>query len=166
MAETAAPVKIKLQLKIGIRPNSLYAAAVGFFVIDRLLKSTVLSLDGARGWRGIAEFTLFKNTGIAFSLPLPNAAFWPLAALALGVVSYFLIRSCSRGDKSTAAALTLIVLGAASNMFDRYLYGATIDYLLFFGVSAINLADILIVSGTALLLLIGHRQPRPAASSV
>ncbi len=160
MTEVApgAPRKIS-PCTFKIRPSVLAVLGAGFFVADRLFKAAALVLPEPLGWTGWAEFTLFRNTGIAFSLPLAAAVFWPLAALALAAVFYALVRSAARRDWFVAAALALVAVGAVSNLIDRRLYGATIDYLLFFGISAVNLADLLIVAGVVLLLFCLRRKP-------
>lgn len=147
-----APAKIEF-CRTKIRPSALIALGVGFFVFDRVLKTAALNLQEPLGWPELAEFTLFRNTGIAFSLPLVAYIFWPLAIGVLLALIGLFVRSLAGPNFATAALLSLIILGAASNLIDRRLYGATIDYLLFFGVSAINLADVLIVGGVAGLLL-------------
>lgn len=167
----AAPVRktYKLSFKIRIRPSGLiYAAGVGSLVIDRILKTAALAFDGSLGVKGVAEFTLFKNQGIAFSLPLPEAIFWPAALITLGVLLFFFVRQNRRGDRLLPPLLAVIIMGALSNLTDRWLVGATVDYFLFFGRSAVNLADAMIVGGVAGLLLVNRPQPasaRPPAAS-
>jgi len=51
----------------------------------------------------------------------------------------------------TVSALT-IVLGAMGNLYDRLAYGFTVDYIILFGRSAINVSDLVIVSGVVALL--------------
>lgn len=46
-----------------------------------------------------------------------------------------------------------ILLGGASNVFDRFAYGGVIDYVNIFGVATINVADILIGTGLIILIL-------------
>jgi lipoprotein signal peptidase len=132
-------------------PWPWYAAAVLFFVADRALKYLALS-HKTIGEGGPAAFTLFMNTGIAFSLPVPAAVFWPAAAIAMAIIVWSFMRSLRR-DPAGAAALFVVLCGAISNLFDRARYDATVDYFLFFGRSAVNVADGLIVGGLLYLLL-------------
>jgi signal peptidase II len=163
MAETpAAPVSknYKLSFKIKIRLSGLiYALGVGSLIIDRILKTAALAMDGSWGAQGWAEFTLFKNRGIAFSLPLPDVIFWPAALITLAVLLSFFVRQSRRRDPLLPPLLAVVIMGASSNLADRWLVGATIDYFLFFGRSAVNLADVMIVAGVAAILLTGQRQP-------
>ncbi len=151
------------------RPNSpyhyrlpaLYAAAVGLFFCDRVLKGIAVRMTPAAADGRWAIFTPFLNQGIAFSLPLPDAVFWPLAAAALGVLVWLFIGFARRGRGELAALVFMILLGAGSNLADRLAYGATVDYLLFFGRSAVNIADGMIIAGAAAAYLYGRARIRP-----
>ncbi|MDD5251593.1 MAG: signal peptidase II [Patescibacteria group bacterium] len=123
-----------------------YAAAFGF-LLDRLLKALTLAYPAPHGWVGVAEFTLFLNRGIAFSIGLPKPIFWLAVVGAAAVVLAAFVQAFRQKQKLSAAFLIVVMAGAASNLIDRILYSATIDYLLFFGVSAVNLADGLIIAG-------------------
>lgn len=142
----------------------IYLAAVVLFAADRALKALVsyLPVDSSYGWRGWAEFTLFRNEGIAFSLPLADAIFWPLAALALtalALTALALWHNVQRraGRRLAAALIFLVIMGGIGNLIDRAAYGHVVDYLLFFGRSAVNLADGLIVGGIITLFLTSRR---------
>ena len=140
--------------KILARPRLIYAAAVGLFLADRALKSVVTaSAFRPRGGR-LASFELFLNSGIAFSLPLPAAVFWPLAAAAFAALAWALIAAGRSGRyRRLLAPLVLVLLGAVSNLWDRLTVGATVDYLIFLRTSAVNLADAMIVIGLAVIVL-------------
>lgn len=133
-----------------------YAVAVLFFIADRLLKNYALHY-GEREAVGPVVFTLFMNTGIAFSIPVPGRIFWPAAA----VIFLLLIAVFAKAVRKSAASavpIFVILLGAASNLIDRAIHGATIDYLMFFGRSAVNLADGMIVGGLIYLLFKERRR--------
>lgn len=134
-----------------------FAAAFACFALDRVLKLTALSLGEAAS-PGAVAFTLFRNEGIAFSLPLPAVVFWPAAMVVLAVLLW-MFGSSMRADKARAGIVALVLLGAASNLYDRAVHGAIIDYLLFFNRSAINLADGMIVAGLLALYLRHDKKP-------
>lgn len=134
-----------------LTPWPWYAAAVLFFMADRIFKRLALS-HVSIGNGGPAAFALFLNKGIAFSLPVPKTVFWPAASIALLIILWSFARSLRR-DRAAATALFIVLAGAGSNLMDRFSYNATIDYLLFFGRSAINIADIMIIGGLLALLL-------------
>ena len=135
-----------------------FVAAIACFALDRVLKLAALS-RGEADAPGAVAFTLFRNEGIAFSLPLPAAIFWPAAALVLTVLLW-MFASAWRTDRSRAGVVLLVLLGAASNLYDRAAYGAIIDYLLFFNRSAVNVADGMIVAGLLALYLRHDKKPR------
>lgn len=142
-----------------------------FLILDRFFKwhasrdwVAPRPADSWFGWQ-----PLF-NRGVAFSVPLPN---WfivgltaPIIALVIGYLGYLIYRWVETLRQTGAAeflwhsspvlfqtvGLWAIALGAASNFFDRLLYGYTIDYLRIL-TGVFNLADGLIVGGGALYLI-------------
>ena len=128
-----------------------FAVSLVLFAADRGLKLLALS-RGAAEEPGIVAFTLFRNEGIAFSLPLASAIFWPAACVVLAVLLW-LFGAAWRTDKARAGIYALVILGAASNLYDRAAHGAIIDYVLFFNRSAVNVADGMIVAGLLALYL-------------
>lgn len=126
--------------------------AVVLLLIDRVLKTFALEHSVGTGSLGgdVLQFQLFRNTGSVFSLPVPpSAMLFSSGALFLMFLA-FLVHTYKTRPENTSALL-LIVLGAASNLYDRITEGAVIDYLLFFGRSAINIADAMIVAGVIML---------------
>lgn len=133
------------------QPWPWYAAAVVLFIADRSLKA--LALGGTeRRLTPFADFVLFKNVGIAFSLPLNDVIFWALAMPVFGLLLYFFAISARKTNVFVSGALFFVLLGAASNLADRMLYQATIDYILILNRSAVNIADGLIVGGVIALI--------------
>lgn len=141
-------------------PLSLYAIAVLLFCVDRVLKATALA-GVSFGARGAVEFTLFLNTGIAFSIQVPVAFFWVAAPVALTFLGWSFMRAARTSPRS-AAIIFCIIAGAISNLMDRITHGATVDYILFFGMSAVNLADAMIVGGLIMLALLSRGASRGA----
>lgn len=99
-------------------------------------------------------FTLaiHKNWGIAFDIPFKMPLIILISALigiALLTVAY---KNGTKRPFVTLSAL-MIVLGAMGNLYDRLVYGFTVDYMILFGRSAINISDIIIVLGVILLLI-------------
>ena len=111
----------------------------------------------------VLDLILVRNYGISYGLlqGLGTSARWVLV-LGTGVAVAFLWTWLARaGTKLTAAALGLIIGGAAGNAVDRVLHGgAVIDFLRFhlttatfdFNWYVFNLADAAIVAGVAALL--------------
>ena len=122
-----------------------YGVAVSFFIVDRFLKYLVITNVFFHPTTFFA-FTLFKNKGIAFSLPLSSVIFWPVAICIFLFLGAFFLR-LFRKEPLEASFLFCVFLGAASNLFDKYFYGAIIDYAIFFNRSAVNIADGMIIVG-------------------
>lgn len=95
---------------------------------------------------GIFAFAIHKNWGIAFDIPFKL----PLIILTSLILGGILLRvAYTQWEKKPMVSLfaLLILIGAAGNLFDRLAYGFTVDYLVLFGRSAINLSDIVILTG-------------------
>ncbi len=101
-------------------------------------------------------FAIHKNYGLAFDIPF-RREFIILITLFLG---YYLLKiayqNFTRHPDLSFASL-LIIVGALGNLFDRIVYGFTVDYILLFGRSAFNLSDIIIILGVILFLLASRR---------
>ena len=105
---------------------------------------------------GALVFAIHKNWGLAFDIPF-RREFILLISLVIG---YFLVDMLIKNVKShpkIAFSSAVILIGAIGNVFDRIYYGFTVDYLIFFGRSALNLSDLLIVLGVVLLLISSRR---------
>ena len=102
------------------------------------------------------NFAIHKNWGLAFDIPF-RREFILLISLVIG---YFLVDMLIKNVKShpkIAFSSAVILIGAIGNVFDRIYYGFTVDCLIFFGRSALNLSDLLIVLGVILLLISSRR---------
>jgi signal peptidase II len=122
----------------------------------------------------VLSLGLVYNTGAAWSLF--SGAALPLAALrgvvGTGLIVYLLRRPVA---PLTGAALALIAGGALSNALDGWRLGKVVDTLSSHSFSFVtqllgqgnfpifNLADIWVVSGTALLLLLNFRRKTPTS---
>ncbi|MEK7546376.1 MAG: signal peptidase II [Patescibacteria group bacterium] len=140
------------------RERAWAAALIGLFVFDRILKRAALSGGESEIVPGVLKFTLFRNSGIAFSLPFNGPLVWILSVGILAAVSLMAAREFRAQRYALAGAFGLFVFGACSNLFDRVVYGYTVDYLIFFGRSAVNAADGMIVSGAVWTLTKGQKK--------
>jgi signal peptidase II len=141
-------------------------------VLDQLTKQIMISLvfEPPRLIEVTSFFNLVpvRNTGVSFGLFGSNTelARWALVAVAVVIMIALLIWLFRAGSTYIAVALVLVIGGAASNVIDRALAGAVIDFLDFHvsGVHwpAFNLADSVIVLGTAMLLYDGLFGPARA----
>lgn len=103
-----------------------------------------------------------RNDGVSFGL-LRGVPPWSLVILALVICAWMLGLMMRAEHRIEALAYGLVIGGALGNVVDRVRYGAVTDFLdLYVGSMhwpAFNLADALLVSGFAILLLAGHRLP-------
>lgn len=127
--------------------------ALGAFALDRFLKYVALSGARAETAAGLLRFELFRNDGIAFSLPFSGPIVWLLSFAILAFVVRLAYKDFRTKHYKRAEAYLFFILGACSNLFDRIAYGFTVDYAIFFRLSAVNLADAMIVAGALWLVL-------------
>jgi signal peptidase II len=111
---------------------------------------------------GFFRLTHTENTGAAFSLfadspsHLKTGLLIAFSAVAMVVVAVLLWKQ-ARALTTTGIALSLILGGAAGNLWDRVLHGRVVDFLLFYVKQyqwpVFNLADSSIVVGACLLVI-------------
>lgn len=111
---------------------------------------------------GFLQITHTENTGAAFSLFADSPAHWKtslligFSAVAIVIVAVLLWKQ-ARPLGITGVALSLILGGAAGNLWDRVVSGRVVDFLLVYHKSyqwpVFNLADSAIVVGAALLVI-------------
>lgn len=124
---------------------------VGLLGLDRWLKS--LALAGRTVDWPVGRFVLVKNPDAVFSWPLSNGVAEGLMTGALLGLLWFGWRAWQRHSWRTLAGIMLMIVGAASNLYDRALHGFVIDWA-YLGPwwPVFNLADVMI--GVGLILVI------------
>lgn len=125
------------------------------FFLDRLLKFYFLNNpDISWGYFfGLIHFSLEKNLGIAYGIRLNYYFLLILIILIIFILSFYLIKAYQKKKIFLIFALTLILVGAVSNLVDRIYFGYVIDYLTLPFFTIFNLADCLITGGVILLLV-------------
>lgn len=144
------------------------ACAAIVVLLDEWLKFVSLQRlpqEGSLLHPGVIDFAIHKNWGIAFDIPfkLPLIV---IVSIAIGVFLVNVIWKNRREHPEISAAAACILLGAAGNLFDRVVYGFTVDYIILFGRSAINLSDIIILTGVFWLLSASRRAHKDHPLSV
>lgn len=115
-----------------------------------------LPVEGSLVDPGVLALAIHENYGIAFNIPIPM----PIVIVVSVLIALSLVHVAYTHwyqDSLISFASLAIVVGALGNLFDRIVYGFTVDYLILFGRSAINLSDLVILSGVVLLLYRSHR---------
>ncbi len=92
----------------------------------------------------IFAIRFFANPGIAFSIPLPQFITLIITGTLIPLLTW---KFFSLKNPKIKIALLATILGAGSNFFDRIYNNFTTDYFILFNTSAINIADILIITG-------------------
>ena len=150
----------------------LLALAAFLFGADRWSKVAIVqSMELYQSRTVIAGFFNLvhaRNTGIAFSLFADSGAFvgeWLLPGLTgAAIVFVFVLFWRYDGSLRGHVALTLILAGAAGNLYDRLLYGYVTDFLDVYVSGyhwpAFNVADSCITIGALLLLLDSALAPK------
>jgi len=131
---------------------ALYSAIVFFVGLDRFFK-----VFAARGTQfnmleEILKFNFKANYYMAFSLPLSGLWLNAVILLIVLLLIYYLAWAWQGERRAIAVSLFAIIMGAASNLFDRLKYGYVVDYLDLKYFTVFNLADMIIVMGMAALL--------------
>src|ERR1700686_118553 len=143
-----------------------YGIAAAVFALDRLTKwivETRLSFtDTHQVIPGFFDIVRSENRGVAFGIFNDSTSEWRtmlLLALSLAavVVVGFMLRKARHMDRASLWALSLILGGAAGNVFDRILRGRVTDFLeLYLGdrhCPTFNVADWALVIASGLLVL-------------
>jgi signal peptidase II len=155
-----------------------YSLATLVFIIDRatkwVIESRLTKADSFTVIPGFFDIVHSQNPGVVFGLfgdstseyrTLILIAFSAMALALVGVVLW----NAARMERLTALGLSLMLGGAAGNVFDRVAYGRVTDFLEFYVGSfhwpTFNMADSAIVIGSGLVLLEMMRPKRQAAQT-
>jgi signal peptidase II len=154
-----------------------YGAALAVFALDRftkwLIESHVAFTDTFRVIPGFFDIVHSENRGVAFGLFNDGATNWSTGLLSLFALIAVLVIAAllwngARLDRLSLAGLSLILGGAAGNLFDRIAWGRVTDFLEFYigdyHWPTFNIADSAIVIGSGLLLIELLRAKRQTAN--
>ncbi len=141
--------------------NYWFLMLVAFVVLsDEWIKSLALKrfpLEERIVDQGILTLAIHRNWRLAFDIPYtPQFVIFFSAIIGAGLLHMAYKHARSR-PQITFAALTIII-GTLGNLYDRLVYGFTVDYLIWFGRSALNLSDLVIILGVILLLISSKRK--------
>jgi signal peptidase II len=99
------------------------------------------------------QFQLEKNTGIAFSIAIPQFLLIPLNLIIFLSLIIFLIKKTDSGKPLALFIISLLAAGATGNLIDRFNYGYVIDFISIWNFPVFNLADAYISVSVFLLIL-------------
>jgi len=154
-------------------------ASVLLFALDRKTKALVVEqlplYSSIPVVEGFFHLTHVANTGALFGLmaglgaPLRGLIFITVPVFAIFLILIFQFRS-READFLVQAGLSLILGGAAGNLYDRIAFGHVVDFLDFSLAGhhwpAFNVADSCICLGVFTLILDLYRRERSAAPAL
>lgn len=126
-----------LSVFLGIVALCLDRATKVFFVQQPLY---VASLGG-----GLLKLQYYLNTAMAFSLPLFPLVYFTLVILVFIMLIRQLMRAMQHQNLAEFTIGVFVVIGAVSNLFDRWRYGGVVDFIHIPLGSIFNLADVYII---------------------
>ncbi len=131
--------------------------AVLFLMVDRGFKSLAVTGFWDEPSFLIKDFFslhFFKNYYIAFSIPwLSGNTLNVLILFIIAGLFYYLVFLCKKQESYSKIVLTVfLILGAASNFFDRIKLGYVVDYFDLRYFTVFNIADIMILIGAGGLI--------------
>ena len=107
--------------------------------------------------KNFLNFTYSENTGGPFGIGQDNTiAFILISIMIIAIIIHFIFSQRDRIDKKSTIALSLMLAGGFSNLIDRILRGAVVDYIDVTSVlnfPIFNLSDIFVIIGWILLII-------------
>lgn len=154
------------------RPLPIAIFIVIALILDQIIKIAVdhyLPLEQAVGVVPMLALYRTYNTGVAFSM-LDHMDGWFIVTMRLAICAFVIwLWRRTPADRTFAhAGFAFIIAGALGNLFDRFLYGHVIDYILFYtstwSFAVFNLADSFITIGAGCVILdeiLGSMRKKP-----
>lgn len=120
------------------------------FILDRFFKKIVF--EGTIKEIYFFNFSLSTNSNIALGIPLRGNFLYFLLTIIFFWVVWKLIKSYKQRNLVSISGLTLILVGAFSNLLDRCKNGFVIDYFDLPFIAVFNIADVMILAGVIVLI--------------
>lgn len=132
------------------------------FLLDRATKIWAASVLLKNGdiviINGFFSLSYLENRGAAFGI-FQNSVY-PLAAVTICIlmgIGYYIVRH-RPSSRLLKVSFALITSGALGNLYDRLVYNYVVDFIMFhyrdvYYFPTFNVADMMLVTGTALLIL-------------
>lgn len=127
----------------------IYIIISNIFILDRIIKIFFIKNPSLSKDFLFLNFGLEKNTGIAFGIPF-NKPLLILIGIIFSIIMMILLARAK--EKILAIILFLFLMGALSNLLDRLIYEAVIDYIALPHLFVFNIADVLISGGFLLTM--------------
>lgn len=134
----------------------LFFTLVGIFIIDQNIK--MLFVDGFRYYTECIDLILVYNKGVAFSM-LSFLDEW-LKYIQLALVTGVLIYIFYLNKLCFALPGGLLLGGAFSNIYDRFIHGGVVDMVYWhcgFNFAVFNFADVMIDIAVVWILILNYK---------
>jgi signal peptidase II len=154
-----------------------YGLAAAIFALDRatkwIIEQRVSFFDTYKVIPGFFDIVRSTNRGVAFGIFNDSTSEWRtkllvLASMAAVVLVTVMLWNARRLDRWSIWGFSLILGGAAGNVFDRMVWGRVTDFLLLYVGEyqwpTFNVADSAIMVGSCLLLVDLLRSKRQTAN--
>ncbi len=132
------------------------------FLLDRITKYLAiykLPSSGVYLFKYI-KLNLETNLGIAFGLKIHPLIIIILVSLIILILIYVFLKNFKKQNYLNSFLIILIILGAFSNLFDRIIKGAVIDFIEIGIWPSFNLADLYIGSAVLLYILFNFKNKK------
>jgi lipoprotein signal peptidase len=104
-------------------------------------------------WSKKLGFVFNVNPDIAFNIRIPHYGFLIGAIVLFSIFTFQYISAWRKRERVLIWGYGLFLVGALSNLIDRFIYGYVVDYFFFAPFSYLNLADVAIVAGGLIFLV-------------
>lgn len=142
----------------------IFILPVIIVILDQISKFlAVVYLKGSRPHiiiKDFFEFVYVENYGAAFGILQNKRMFFIVMTLAVVIgISFFIIKNYYEMNSFLRFGLAMLLGGAIGNFIDRIRFGYVIDFISFkfinkYHFPVFNIADISIVMGTGLVLIL------------
>ena len=123
-------------------------------LIDQASKILVTNFIDQPMGNEFFKFEITNNTGFALGFnDGSNVKNIFIMAFVLFIVIRFIKNQIELIDTKTAVALSMVLAGGCSNLIDRIARGAVLDFIKIYKFPIFNIADMLVVVGTILLVI-------------
>lgn len=130
------------------RKKKLIFFCLSIFIVDRITKVIAVQFHSASFSLGtFVRFQTSYNTGIAWGVTPPVWLSMILMPLIFLILIFWVRRAYAQEYMMEMIASSAILVGAVSNLLDRFIYGGVIDFVAIGWWPVFNIADILITFG-------------------
>ncbi len=129
------------------------------FLLDQILKAWAFAQDFSWSWSFIG-LVHHKNEGALANIPIDRTWLIIITFIVASFIIRWMVEAIKVNKKIEYIGLALVLGGAVGNLYDRIAFGFVRDWIVLFGRSAINIADMAIAIGGILYLASRWKEKR------